>query len=96
MADGYAAMFSRAGFADEIEALRERFKAGDREGALDAISDRMIQAIDFIGGAEDIGHFVEDYRDAGVEHPILMPMPWGDDRWDVTVQTMAAARNGRG
>ena len=96
MADGYAAMFSRAGFADEIEVLRERFKAGDREGALDAISDRMIQAIDFIGGAEDIGHFVEDYRDAGVEHPILMPMPWGDDRWDVTVQTMAAARNGRG
>ena len=56
----------------------------------------MIQAIDFIGGAEDIGHFVEDYRDAGVEHPILMPMPWGDDRWEVTVQTMAAARNGRG
>ena len=66
MADGYAAMFSSAGFADEIEALRERFKAGDREGALDAISDRMIQAIDFIGGAEDIGHFVEDYRDAGL------------------------------
>jgi len=95
MADGYAKMFSSAGFGDEIATLRSNFKAGDRDGALDAISDRMIQAIDFIGGSAQIGEFVEAYRDAGVEHPILMPMPWGEDRWEVTRETMAAARQGR-
>ena len=95
MADGYAKMFSSAGFEDEIATLRSKFKEGDRDGALDAISDRMIQAIDFIGGSAEIGEFVEAYRDAGVEHPILMPMPWGEDRWEVTRETMAAARQGR-
>ena len=26
-----------------------------------------------------------------VEHPVLMPMPWGEDRFTVTEATMAAA-----
>ena len=33
----------------------------------------------------------EEHLDAGVEHPVLMPMPWGDDRRQVTDDTMAAA-----
>ena len=28
---------------------------------------------------------------AGVEHPVLMPMPWGEDRRLVTDRTMQAA-----
>lgn len=91
MADGYARMFRSAGFADEVDALRERHQARDREGALAAISERMIQAIDFIGSATDVTGFVASYVAAGVEHPVLMPMPWGDDRWAVTEATLAAA-----
>jgi len=34
---------------------------------------------------------VKTYIDAGVEHPILMPMPWGEDRRAVTDATMRAA-----
>ena len=29
--------------------------------------------------------------DAGIEYPVLMPMPWGDDRRYVTDATMRAA-----
>lgn len=91
MADGYANMFRRAGFADEVDSLRERQAARDRDGALAAISERMIQAIDFIGSAAEVTRFVRSYVDAGVEHPVLMPMPWGEDRMGVTQATMQAA-----
>lgn len=91
MADGYANMFRAAGFRDEVDALRERHAARDRDGALAAISERMIQAIDFIGSAEEVTQFVRGYVDAGVEHPVLMPMPWGEDRLAVAQATMRAA-----
>jgi probable F420-dependent oxidoreductase len=91
MADGYANMFRAAGFADEVDELRERQAARDRDGALAAVSERMIQAIDFIGGTAGVTSFVRSYIDAGVEHPILMPMPWGQDRFAVTERTMQAA-----
>ncbi|MFT4799354.1 MAG: putative F420-dependent oxidoreductase [Candidatus Azotimanducaceae bacterium] len=91
MADSYANMFRQAGFADEIDAIRTCHQNRDREGALAAISERMIQAINFIGNADEVTQFVSDYAKAGVEYPILMPMPWGEDRAAVTKATMSAA-----
>ncbi|MCC6435685.1 MAG: LLM class flavin-dependent oxidoreductase [Acidimicrobiales bacterium] len=91
MADGYAKMFAAAGFEDEVTELRARQAAKDRDGALAAISERMIQAIDFIGSSEDVTKFVAGYVAAGIDHPVLMPLPWGDDRRAVTESTMAAA-----
>jgi len=91
MADGYARMFRAAGFENEIDELRARQAERDRDGALAAISERMIQAINFIGSESEVTEFVHAYVDAGVEHPVLMPMPWGEDRFDVTKRTMAAA-----
>ena len=93
MADGYARMFSQAGFADEIKELRARQAEKDREGALAAVSERMIQAIDFIGNEPEVTTFVKGYVDAGVEHPVLMPLPWGENRREVTDATMRAAIN---
>ncbi len=94
MADGYAKMFRAAGFADEVDELRARQAEKDRDGALAAISERMIQAIDFIGSESQVADFVRTYVDAGVEHPVLMPMPWGEDRFGVTRATMEAAIRG--
>ena len=91
MADGYARMFRKAGFSEEVDELRVRQADKDRDGALAAISTRMIQSIDFIGSDIEVTDFVKSYIDAGVEHPILMPLPWGEDRREVTIQTMKAA-----
>lgn len=91
MADGYARMFRQAGFGDEVDELRARQKEKDRDGALAAVSERMIQAIDFIGSESEVTGFVKSYIDAGVEHPVLMPLPWGEDRRAVTDATMQAA-----
>ncbi len=91
MADGYANMFRAAGFSDEVDELRERHSARDRDAALAAISERMIQAINHIGTVDEVSDFVKSYIDAGVEHPVLMPLPWGEDRLATTLDTMRAA-----
>ena len=91
MADGYARMFTQAGFGDEITELRARASEKDRDGALAAISENMIQSIDFIGSATEVGGFVKAYIDAGVQYPVVMPLPWGEDRKGVAVTTMQAA-----
>ncbi|MFT4677417.1 MAG: putative F420-dependent oxidoreductase [Patiriisocius sp.] len=91
MADSYANMFRNAGFGDEIDQLRACHQNRDREGALAAVSDRMIQAIDFIGNEQEVTNFVSEYIDAGVQHPVLMPLPWGENRAEVAHSTMAAA-----
>jgi hypothetical protein len=89
--DGYAASFTAAGFGPEVEEIRARYAAGDRDGAVRAVSDEMVDQIDFIGDPAGVQSFVESYRAAGVDVPVLMPLPWGRDRWAVTEATMRAA-----
>lgn len=89
--DAYAANFERAGFADEVAEIRGRHAAKDREGALAAVSDRMVDAIDVVGDAALVRATVQDYVAAGVDHPIVMPLPWGEDRRAVIDATLRAA-----
>ncbi len=86
----YARAFERAGFADEVAALRAAHATGDREGAVAAISDRMADAIDICGDAASVAAAVREYRDAGVEVPVIMPLPWGEDRRGVIDATLEA------
>jgi len=88
--DAYAANFERAGYADEVTAIRERHAAGDRDGALAAVSDRMVDGIDVMGDAAHVRATVVAYADAGVDVPVLMPLPWGD-RAAVLDATLVAA-----
>ncbi len=78
--DSYARNFERAGFADEVAEIRARHADGDRDGALAAVSDRMVDAIDVMGDAEAVQATMQAYVDAGVDVPVLMPLPWGADR----------------
>ncbi len=89
--DSYAANFVRAGYGDEVADIRERHAAGDRAGALAAVSDRMIDGIDVMGDAEHVRATMVAYADAGVDVPVLMPLPWGDDRQAVLEATLVAA-----
>jgi len=89
--DSYARSFAAAGFEAEVAEVRQRYGAGDRTGAVEAVSDAMVDAIDFMGDADAVAGFVRRYVDAGVERPVLMPLPWGRDRMAVTLATMRAA-----
>ena len=70
--------------------LRERHAAKDREGAVAAVGDAFVDAIDFMGTPDEVRDFGRAYVDAGVDVPILMPLPWGPDRRQVIDDTMRA------
>ena len=88
--DAYARNFERAGFADEVAAIRERHAAKDREGAVAAVSDRMVDAIDIVGDEKLVRATMDEYVANGVDHPIVMPLPWGPDRRQVITDTLHA------
>ncbi len=50
---------------------------------LAAVSDRMVDAIDVVGDAAHVQATIKDYVADGVDHPIVMPLPWGEDRRQV-------------
>jgi hypothetical protein len=89
--DAYARSFERAGFGEEVAAVRKAHAAGDREGAVAAVSDAMVDAIDVMGDADRVEAAVRAYVDAGVDVPVLMPLPWGPDRMAVVDATLQAA-----
>ncbi|MGH2685657.1 MAG: LLM class F420-dependent oxidoreductase [Actinomycetota bacterium] len=92
--DSYARSFERAGYGDAVAEIRERHQAGDRDGALAAVSDAMVDEIDMMGDDDHVRATVRSYVDSGVEVPVLMPLPWGDDRRAVLDATMRAAIGG--
>jgi hypothetical protein len=74
-----------------VAEVRDRHGDGDRDGALAAVSDRMIDDIDVMGDADHVRATVASYRAAGVDVPVLMPLPWGPDRRAVIDATLDAA-----
>src|SRR3954463_95506 len=92
--DAYARNFTRAGYGDAVENVRARHAARDREGALAAVSDEMVDGIDVIGDADHVSGTVRAYVDGGVDVPIVFPLPWGDDRAAVINDTLRAAQAG--
>jgi alkanesulfonate monooxygenase SsuD/methylene tetrahydromethanopterin reductase-like flavin-dependent oxidoreductase (luciferase family) len=90
--DSYARSFTRAGFGDAVAEIRERHKARDREGAVAAVSDAMVDSINVMGDAAHVRATVQAYVDGGVEVPIVFPLPWGADRDAVVTATLEAAR----
>src|SRR5687768_5316256 len=89
--DAYARNFERAGYGDEVAEVRARHADGDRAGALAAVSDRMVDGIDVMGDPDTVQATMQAYVDAGVEVPVLMPLPWGSDRRASADLTIRAA-----
>jgi hypothetical protein len=59
----------------------------------------MADDIDLIGSPDEVRAFVAAYETAGVEEPVVMPLPWGGDRMaviDDTIRAVARAEGGPG
>ena len=67
--DAYARSFTRAGFRDAVRAIRAAHLAGDRDGALAAVPEEMVDAIDVVGDEALVRDTVSAYRRAGVDVP---------------------------
>ena len=92
--NAYGNNFARAGYSDDVEALRAAHAERDRDGALAAIGDAMLDGIQILGDAAHVGTAVREYVDNGVDVPIVFPCPWGEDRAATVRATMSAAIGG--
>src|ERR687891_2066009 len=62
--DSYARNFERAGFADEVAEIRDRFAAGDRDGAVAAVNDPPVGPHHGMGGAGVLDPPLQSHRGA--------------------------------
>lgn len=69
---GYNRFVAAQGFEDVARAVSENWSAGDRQGALDAITDEVVDALTISGPAGACKERIDSFRDAGLDTPILM------------------------
>ncbi len=86
----YATQFERAGFVSEVQHFQKRWAARDRDGALAAISDDWVDAIQIMGDEQHVRDAVQAYSDHGVDVPIVFAIPWGEDRMATVSRTLRA------
>ncbi len=71
--DSYAAFFRSAGYPDEVAAINAAWSAGDRSGAVKGVSDRCLDGLGVVGPAEFCRDRVQQYVEAGVRQPVIVP-----------------------
>jgi F420-dependent oxidoreductase-like protein len=69
----YNRAYGRQGWADVAEQVRERWQAGDREGAAGLVTDEMVLATTLIGTEDMVRRRLRVWRDAGVDTVRLYP-----------------------
>src|SRR5580658_7996110 len=72
-ANFYNDAYSRQGWAEIAAAVRERWQAGDRDGAAGLVSDEMVLATTLIGTEDMVRERLRVWRDAGVDTVRLYP-----------------------
>jgi alkanesulfonate monooxygenase SsuD/methylene tetrahydromethanopterin reductase-like flavin-dependent oxidoreductase (luciferase family) len=69
----YNDAYSRQGWAEVAAAVRERWQAGDRDGAAGLVSDEMVLATTLIGTEDMVRERLRVWRSAGVTTVRLYP-----------------------
>ncbi|MEU1269784.1 LLM class flavin-dependent oxidoreductase [Streptomyces sp. NPDC005799] len=69
----YNAAYSRQGWAEVAAEVRERWQAGDREGAAGLVTDEMVLATTLVGTEPMVRRRLRVWRDAGVTTVRLYP-----------------------
>ena len=89
----YGRYFRSVGFGEEVDAATRAFQARERERAVAAVSDRLIDEVLIVGASEaEIKPRLEEYITAGADDLLIQPVPayrGGDPR--STIEAVAAA-----
>lgn len=83
-------MFADSGYREEMAKISDRLAAGDPAGAMDEVTDAMAASFVVAGDAQACGEAIDDFRSAGIEMPILCPMPV-DATWEKAVHDVIGA-----
>ncbi len=69
----YARVLAEGGFPEVAEAIQEAWRRGDREAAVQAVSDEVIASRSIVGSAAECRERIEAYRESGLDLPIIGP-----------------------
>ncbi len=89
-ANFYNDAYSRQGWAEVAAAVRDRWQAGDRDGAAALVTDEMVLATTLIGTEDMVRARLRAWRDAGVDMVRLYP---SGDTLEARLQTLARGIN---
>ena len=84
----YHDAYARQGFAEVAESVRERWQAGDRDGAADLVPDAMVLATTLLGTEDTVRERLAVWADAGVDTVRLYP---AGDSLDERLTTLGRA-----
>jgi F420-dependent oxidoreductase-like protein len=84
----YNRAYSRQGWAEVAAEVRERWQAGDRDGAAELVTDEMVLGTTLIGTEPMVRERLRVWRDAGVDTVRLYP---AGDTLDERLSTLATA-----
>jgi alkanesulfonate monooxygenase SsuD/methylene tetrahydromethanopterin reductase-like flavin-dependent oxidoreductase (luciferase family) len=68
----YAAFHEWLGRGDVLKAMWDAWRVGDRQGALDAVADSLVDELLVHGSPGACRDHLDAYREAGVTTPVLM------------------------
>ncbi|MGH3450262.1 MAG: LLM class flavin-dependent oxidoreductase [Haloechinothrix sp.] len=84
----YNRAYSRQGWAEVADEVRQRWQAGDRDGATDLVTDEMVLSTTLIGTEPMVRERLRVWRNAGVDTVRLYP---SGDTLDARLTTLATA-----
>ena len=67
----YARSLTSQGFGEEVAAIGEAWRSGDREGAVGLVSDAMVRELTLTGSEDEIADGIQAYRRAGLGTPVV-------------------------
>ncbi|NRQ30346.1 LLM class F420-dependent oxidoreductase [Nonomuraea sp. NN258] len=88
----YAAFHDWLGRGEALRPMHEAWAAGDRQAALKAIPDEVVDALVVHGDAATCRARIQQYVDNGLDTPVLAPIPGGEVPIDQAVRDLAPQR----
>lgn len=87
---GYNRFIAHQGFEEIAQAVATKWGAGDRQGALDAITDELIDALVIAGPPGACKERIESFREAGLDTPVVMLLSQkGPDAIEPAIEALA-------
>ena len=86
----YNRLIADHGFEKQAAAIRAAWLSGDRDQAEKAVTDDMIDATSVAGTPAQCRERIEEYRESGVELPIISPFARGAGAFDVFERSIRA------
>jgi probable F420-dependent oxidoreductase len=84
----YEAFLRWIGMDALIDPFLERWRAGDRKGALEAMPDELITSLLVVGDVDRCRERLQEYRDGGVKVPCIAPFSGSSDARGAVMRAM--------